>query len=602
MMIMLDEILNIARESKYDFRETAFPEDPLEHLFPDWISYYKLKWAVARVLQPKSILEIGVGYGYSALAFLNASPSARYMGIDFESPTFGATLEAINWARNACGQYHAEFVTATSTKTEQVLQERYDLIHIDGRQIGERTMHDLLLASRQAEYILVGGYFSSRHSFLSMSEFLYRYRDLLELYYVIPGYTGELLVKMKPVDGLNDTPSRASSGDLRGAYTKDYYLLNCQGYEAFKRTLGARLEDPRLQAVARLAGASTTDRALDLGCGRGELSLELARRGFEVTAIDYSENAIQIAREATSHSPQLAYLISLECNDVNAASLRGPYGIAVAADLIEHMKPSELDRLYQRTADHLARDGLFIIHTYPNLWYYQYEHPRRLRIARQIGAYLPDDPRTRYELLMHINEQSPRVLKRQLRKYFKYVLVWFGHPEQVGENLGRRFSIREIGAAPDLFAVASHSPISIAKLLAQVRMEPLTEADAHKIELALHSTPSRMRIGARYSILVELRNGASTDLRSADPYPVHLAYHWLKTSGHYLIFEGERSRITPDMRSGGSDIYEMGVTAPDVPGNYVLRITLVQERIRWLDQAPYRVYCDLPIACQAEND
>jgi 2-polyprenyl-3-methyl-5-hydroxy-6-metoxy-1,4-benzoquinol methylase len=602
MMIMLDAILNTARESKYDFRETAYSEDPLEHLFPDWISYYKLKWAVARVLQPKSILEIGVGYGYSALAFLNASPSARYVGIDFESPIFGGTLDAINWARNACGQYDAKFVTATSTKTEQLLEERYDLIHIDGRQVGERTMHDLLVASRQAKYILAGGYFSSRQSFLSTSEFLFRYRDLIELYYVIPGYTGELLVKMKPVDGLNDTPSRASSGDLRGAYTKDYYLLNCQGYEAFKRTLGARLEDPRLQAVARLAGASTTYRALDLGCGRGELSIELARRGFEVTAIDYSENAIQIAREATSHSPKLSYLISLECNDVNAASLRGPYGIAVAADLIEHMKPSELDRLYQRTADHLARDGLFIIHTYPNLWYYKYEHPRRLRIARQIGAYLPDEPRTRYELLMHINEQSPRVLKRQLRKYFKHVLVWFGNPEEVGQNLGRRFSIREISAAPDLFAVASHSPISVAKLLAQVRMEPLTETDAHKIGIALRSSPSRMRIGGRYPILVELLNGASTDLRSADPYPVHLAYHWLKTSGQYLIFEGERSRVTPDTRSSGSDIYEMGVTAPDVPGNYVLRITLVQERIRWLDQVPYRVYCDVPIACETEND
>jgi SAM-dependent methyltransferase len=407
---------------------------------------------------------------------------------------------------------------------------------------------------------------------------------------------------MKPLYRLNDIPSRASSGDLRGAYTKDYYLLNCQGYEAFKRTLGARLEDPRLQAVARLAGASTTYRALDLGCGRGELSLELARRGFEVTAIDYSESAIQIAREATSRSPKLSYLISFECNDVNAASLRGPYGITVAADLIEHMKPSELDRLYQRTADHLAGDGLFIIHTYPNLWYYNYEHPRRLRIARQIGAYLPDEPRTRYELLMHINEQSPRVLKRQLRKCFKHVLVWFGNPQQVAENLERRFSIREISAAPDLFAVASHSPISVAKLLAQVRMEPLVDADAHKIELVVRSNPSRMRIGARYPVLVEVRNGASTDLRSADPYPVHLAYHWLKTSGQCLIFEGERSRITPDARSSGSDIYEMRVTAPEVPGRYLLRITLVQERIRWLDQAPYHVYCDLPIACETEND
>jgi predicted O-methyltransferase YrrM len=598
---MVEEILNLARRTTYDFRETAHPEDPLKHLFPDWVSYYRTKWAIAKVLQPKSILEVGVRFGYSALAFLNASPSARYVGIDIDTSTFGGSVGAINWARKTCSQYNAEFLVADSTAMERFPGDQYDLIHIDGQQDGHGTMHDLVLASRQAGHILVDGYFWSRQNFLWTSEFLYRYRDLIELYHVIPGYAGELLVKMKLREEPSSGRSINSSISLRGAYTNDYYLLDCEGHEAFKRTLGAKLEDTRLRAVAKLAGASAANRALDLGCGRGELSIELARRGFEVTAIDYSENAIQIAKDAVSHSPEISHLISLECSDVNAASMQGPYGIAVAADLIEHMIPAELERLYQRTAEHLARDGLFIVHTYPNLWYYKYEHARRLKIAQQIGAYLPTQPRTRYELLMHINEQSPRVLKRQLSKYFEHVLVWFGNPERVGENLERRFSINEMRSAPDLFAIASHSPIPVAKLLAQIRMEPLAPTDVARLALAVRTCPRHMRPGSRYTVSVELRNGSLVDLKSTEPYPVHFSYHWLHTSGEDLIFEGERSRVMPDARSGTCDTYEMNVHAPRATGKFMLRITLVQERVRWFDQTLYPVYCDLPVLCQTEE-
>ena len=375
--------------------------------------------------------------------------------------------------------------------------------------------------------------------------------------------------------------------------TRDCYLYD----DIYRHAGGVELENACLETMARLACAGPVDRALDIRRGRGELSLKLAARGFDVTTDD-SENAIGVARETISGCQDSSSLISLQSNEIKLADLRGQYGVVLAVDLIEHMKPAELDRLYQRTAEHLSRDGLFIVHTYPNLWYYKYEHRRKLKIARQIGAYLPSEPRTRYELLMHINEQSPRVLTRQLNKYFSHVLVWFGTPDRVGENLERRFSISEMRAAPDLFAVASHSPIPVAKLLAQIRMEQLAETELKEIELRVSSSPAAMQTGSRNAVSVELRNGGNTDLKSANPYPVHLSYHWLGTDGKYVVFEGQRTRLAPDAARGSFGYYEMSVIAPDTPGTYLLRVTLVQERIRWFDQAPNSVYDDRRISCR----
>ena len=55
--------------------------------------------------------------------------------------------------------------------------------------------------------------------------------------------------------------------------------------------------------------------------------------------------------------------------------------------------------------------------------------------ATKLGAFLPIEPRSRYEKLMHINEQNPRLLLHQLKKHFKHVLLWFGAPEDPAGSL-----------------------------------------------------------------------------------------------------------------------------------------------------------------------
>ena len=465
---------------------------------------------------------------------------------------------------------------------------QYDLIHVDGQQDGTGSFNDLRKAMRQAKYILVDGYFWTRDNFLHVSEFLHKYRDLIESYMVIPGYAGELLIT--PKVGLNLADTSNNSQELKHTYTSSYYLSDCGGFDAYKRDKGMSMSDGRLGAVGSLAEAVPPGRALDLGCGRGELSVFLACLGNEVLAIDYSPQAIELAREAAvAAGPSLD--IEFYCGDVQDAPLTGTYNVVTASDLVEHMAPAELDSLYQRIALHLMVDGLFIIHTFPNSWSYKFEHPRRVRQARQLGAYLPSNPRSRFEELMHINEQSPAVLKRQLKAHFEYVTIWFADHDLTRpfENLNRPFSRGEMRAAGDLFAVASHSPIDVVTLRSKLEQQPVCRPLDMKLEIL--EIPSQVRTGSLFQANVAIKNESNITLKSRGPNPIHLSYHCYTETGEVVVFDGIRSRL-PLISSLSKKTTALQIQAPVKSGKFRFRLTFVQEMVCWFDGPPDDLFVD----------
>jgi hypothetical protein len=126
-------------------------------LFEEWVPYYRLKFAIAKTLQPKSILEVGVPFGYSARAFLEASPAANLLGIDLDCNLYGGQKGALEWARQITAAYDAEFVTADTQQMKRLPGSIYDLIHVDGQQDGDGSWHDLELAVNQSWYVLADG-------------------------------------------------------------------------------------------------------------------------------------------------------------------------------------------------------------------------------------------------------------------------------------------------------------------------------------------------------------------------------------------------------------------------------------------------------------
>lgn len=64
-------------------------------------------------------------------------------------------------------------------------------------------------------------------------------------------------------------------------------------------------------------------RALDLGCGRGQHAVELARRGWQVTGIDLIPRALQAARERAAQAGQPATFVQGDVTELPAEIGRG---------------------------------------------------------------------------------------------------------------------------------------------------------------------------------------------------------------------------------------------------------------------------------------
>ena len=115
------------------------------------------------------------------------------------------------------------------------------------------------------------------------------------------------------------------------------------------------------------------------------------------------------------------------------------------------------------------------------------------------------------------------------------------------------------------------------------RMEPLTTSASAKIGLTKTQVSAPLLNGYMW-VRCHISNGTSQRLGWYHPAPIQLSYHWFDANGNIAVFEGLRTPLVPSIDPGNSETYEIKVAAPCDPGEYRLRITLVQEGVRWFDE------------------
>ncbi len=104
-------------------------------------------------------------------------------------------------------------------------------------------------------------------------------------------------------------------------------------------------------------GVVRPGRTLDLGCGNGRNAVFLARRGFSVEGVDYSESAIAWARERVTQADVGVTLTHRSVFDLAVAA--GTYDLVYDAGLFHHVPPHRRDQYIAFVVNALKPGGCF---------------------------------------------------------------------------------------------------------------------------------------------------------------------------------------------------------------------------------------------------
>ncbi|MDY6794791.1 MAG: methyltransferase domain-containing protein [Actinomycetota bacterium] len=199
-------------------------------------------------------------------------------------------------------------------------------------------------------------------------------------------------------------------------YTREYYTTDCEGYDLFLQGVGELPE--RIEESLEAAGDLRGKWVLDIGCGRGELTCEAARRGAYAVGIDYAEAALDLSRERLSGMDEsLRRRVQFLLADAKGLAFPdGSFDVVFLVDVYEHLYPREIAHTLAETKRVLRPGGVLVVHTGPNTWFYCFGYPFIRTAARLfLRKELPHDLRGQYDDIMHVNEQNPLSLYRALK-------------------------------------------------------------------------------------------------------------------------------------------------------------------------------------------
>ncbi|MGE8206175.1 class I SAM-dependent DNA methyltransferase [Heyndrickxia sp. NPDC080065] len=105
-------------------------------------------------------------------------------------------------------------------------------------------------------------------------------------------------------------------------------------------------------------------KVMDLACGTGELSVRLAKTGFQVTGVDLSDDMLMVASEKASKEGLHLNLFQQNMCELEELGLYDV--ILVFCDSLNYLSsPKEVQETFKRIYSHLNEKGLFLfdVHT-----------------------------------------------------------------------------------------------------------------------------------------------------------------------------------------------------------------------------------------------
>lgn len=137
------------------------------------------------------------------------------------------------------------------------------------------------------------------------------------------------------------------------------YDLLSRVYDSINSDIDYKAWADFIEKIVERESRMRPELVLDLGCGTGKMTLELASRGYDMTGIDYSTDMLDVARDrAEEQGADVLWL----CQDMREFELYGTVDLTVSClDCINHLtRPSDVERTFKLVHNYLIPDGLFI--------------------------------------------------------------------------------------------------------------------------------------------------------------------------------------------------------------------------------------------------
>ena len=370
-------------------------------------------------------------------------------------------------------------------------------------------------------------------------------------------------------------------------------------------------------------------RVLDLGCGPGEITCELARRHPAVSflGIDHSEQAIERAR--TNVARLGLTNIEFQAGDAEQLVSNDRFGLVMMFDAFHHLEQPEHFLAWMRArttrclliepagtatgrwARDLDLDWLLLdlanvrerLETIAGASVAvegddQPEGATAETPTRGEGAverrYAVDDFSRffsgwtlnitgtvagfdRYPTRPHARGPLRRVAGDAV---YEFVRVTEGLLVKSGRDGAAKHWVISATSDPDL--IQPRLPTG-----AEVAQHSVATGTSGSCDVgyADYDGPATVRSSSQFRPTVVVVNNGWDRWRSDGAHPVHVSYHWLDGKGAEVVdFNGTRSQLPRELGPADQCRVQMTVDAPAKAGRYVLAIDLVREGVTWFSE------------------
>ena len=217
--------------------------------------------------------------------------------------------------------------------------------------------------------------------------------------------------------------------------------------------------------------------------------------------------------------------------------------------------------------------------------------PTMVELARRLNRY-----GTKAQYILNSTEALAFIPSGSADFVLSFITLQHIRPHIATGYIKEFFRIAKPGAAI-FFQLPSHLRDEYARL--DVPDVPVpADACTASLSMGAGALPA-LRAGQPVHLEVSVRNASRVEWRQARSYPLNLGNRWFDAAGALVVPDDGRERLPLALPPNGEAKLKLMVVAPKTPGRYTLLLDVVQEGIRWFQEAgskPLRIPLEVSAA------